>query len=323
MMSFGGGDALQLHSFVSPTPGPALVVLGGVHGDEPCGTLAVERVLAQFTAGTLSLARGRCTLVPVANPLARRLQRREGQRNLNRHFQPSAAPADYESAIANRLCPVLAEHDVLLDLHSFQAAGEAFAMIGPRDNAGSLEPFARATEEGWLARHLGSTTVVEGWLDIYAAALTRRGLAVDGEALAFGLGTNEWMRSQGGYGITLECGQHADPAAPQVGYRAIRATLALLGLIDAPPPPRPPPPRLLRLAGVMERAAPGDRFVRDWASFDRVVLGQPIATRADGSVVHAECDGTIVFPNAQADVGAEWFYWAVDSERELNPPPGR
>jgi hypothetical protein len=32
---------------------------------------------------------------------------------------------------------------VLLDLHSFQSAGEAFAMIGPRDNAGTLEPFAR------------------------------------------------------------------------------------------------------------------------------------------------------------------------------------
>src|ERR1043165_6187535 len=52
---------------------------------------------------------------------------------------------------------------------------------------------------------------------------------------SYGVGTTEYMRSQGGYAITLECGQHADPAAPEVGYRAIRNTLAHLRLIDADP----------------------------------------------------------------------------------------
>jgi hypothetical protein len=36
------------------------------------------------------------------------------------------------------------------------------------------------------------------------------------------------MRSTGGCALTLECGQHADPHAPDVGYRAILATLAHL-----------------------------------------------------------------------------------------------
>ncbi|XLM20406.1 succinylglutamate desuccinylase/aspartoacylase family protein, partial [Chromobacterium piscinae] len=62
---------------------------------------------------------GRLTLVPVANPLAYRLGQRGGERNLNRNLAPNPSPQDYEDHVANWLCPLLAEHDVLLDLHSF------------------------------------------------------------------------------------------------------------------------------------------------------------------------------------------------------------
>lgn len=309
-------EALRLHAFASPQPGARLVVLGGVHGDETCGTVAIERVRADLESGRLALRRGELTLVPVANPLARRRQRREGERNLNRSFQPDPRPADYEARITNRLCPVLARHDVLLDLHSFHTDGAPFAMIGPRDNSGPLEPFHRAREEGLLALHLGTDCVVEAWLEVYAARLARRGEAGDARALAFGWGTNEYMRSQGGYAVTLECGQHRDPQAPEVAYRAILASLALLDMAGDPPPPRRPP-RLLRLVDVVDREAEGDRLLRDWASFDAVQRGQPIGLRADGQAVAAPCDGVIVFPNPQALPGTEWFYLAVDSDREL------
>lgn len=311
-------DLLQLHGFASDQPGPRLVVLGGVHGDEVCGTQAIERVLAELAAGRLGLRRGELTLVPVANPLARRRGRREGERNLNRSFQPSAHPTDYEARITNLLCPVLARHDVLLDLHSFQSAGAPFAMIGPRDNTDGLEPFARADEEGRLAAALGVPCVVEAWLDVYAARLARLGQADDAAALAFGWGTNEYMRSQGGIAVTLECGQHQDPAAPEVAYRAIHAALHLLGLsAQARPAAVAAPARVLRLVGVTDRVREGDRLVRDWASFDPVGQGQPIGVRADGSTVAAERDGCIVFPNAGARPGTEWFYFAIDSDRRL------
>lgn len=312
-------DVLQIHSYAALAPGPRLLVLGGVHGDEVCGTLAIERVLGELAAGQLRLARGELTVVPVANPLARRRGQREGQRNLNRSFQPSAAPADYEARLTNLLCPVLARHDVLLDLHSFQSAGEPFAMIGPRDNDGPLEPFARAAEEGRLAAALGAPCVVESWLAIYAARLARLAQVEDAAALAFGWGTNEYMRSVGGIAVTLECGQHRDPAAPETAYRAIHAALHLLGLsAQARPAPAPMAQRVLRLVDVTDRLHAGDRFVRDWASFDPVQRGQTIGLRADGGAVLAACDGYIVFPNAEAGVGSEWFYTAVDSERVLD-----
>lgn len=316
-------DFLRIHGYASLRPGPRLIVLGGVHGDETCGSVAIERTAAELDSGGLQLLCGQLTLVPVANPLARRLGRREGERNLNRLFRPTAAgaePADYEARLTDLLCPLLDRHEVLLDLHSFQSAGDAFAMIGPRDNQGQLEPFARAFEEGQLALHLGTSRVVEGWLDIYAAGLAQRaaGRPLTQADLDFGRGTNEYMRSRGGYGVTLECGQHRDPQAPEVAWRAIRAALRLLGMIageDAGA--APPPPTLLRLVSVTDRLDEEDEFVRDWATFDPVARGEPIAQRADGSLLAAERDGFIVFPNESALPGTEWFYFAVASDRDL------
>jgi predicted deacylase len=313
-------DSLRIHAYAALEPGPRLLVLGGVHGNETCGTTGIERTIGEFDSGALRLLRGELTFVPVCNPLARRLHRREGERNLNRLFRPSDPPADYEARITNRLCPLLDRHEVLLDLHSFQSAGEAFAMIGPRDNTGALEPFARAFEEGQLALHIGTPRVVEGWLDIYAAGLAQRagGLPPDDAALAFGWGTNEYMRSRGGYGVTLECGQHDDPAAPDVAHAAIHSALRLLGMIETPPgTPAPARPSLLRLVSVTDRLHADDQFVREWATFDPVAQGEPIGVRDDGEMLRADRDGFIVFPNAEALPGTEWFYFAVASDRDL------
>jgi hypothetical protein len=200
-------------------------------------------------------------------------------------------------------------------------------MIGPRDNSGRLEPFARAYEEGQLALHIGTPIVVEGWLDIYAAGLAQRagGAPADEAALDFGRGTNEYIRSCGGYGVTLECGQHQDPEAPEVAWRAIRRTLALLGMAALPQglsgaPAQPP--NLLRLASVTDRLHEEDSFVRDWATFDEVQRGEPIGMRHDGTLVSAPDNGFIVFPHALALPGAEWFYFAHPSERVLGPVAG-
>jgi len=235
---------------------------------------------------------------------------------------------DEESGLAGdtdfpRTVHVVADDRLTGDERLRKSAGQAFAMIGPRDNAGTLEPFARAFEEGQLALHMGTPRVVEGWLDIYAAGLAQRagGQPADEAALAFGWGTNEYMRSRGGYGVTLECGQHQDPAAPEVAHRAIHAALRLLGMVEPDPRAEPPAaPALLRLVSVKDRDSEEDQFVREWATFDPVAKGEPIGVRADGSVLTAERDGFIVFPNAEALPGTEWFYFAVESDRDLTRP---
>ncbi len=310
--------------FASIHQGPRLLVLGAVHGNEICGTLGIQRVLAEFDAGELSLERGSVTFVPVTNPLAHQLGQRSGDRNLNRNLTPTTEPREFEDHIANWLCPLMARHDVLLDLHSFQGQGQAFVMLGPQDNQGSLEPFAHAADEAALALHLGVNRFVDGWLSTYARGVekrrARKGADASRQALLntdarYGVGTTEYMRSVGGYALTLECGNHADPQAPQVAYGAIRNALAHLGLIAAPAPVVAHKTEALSIYEVIDRADGGDQFARTWASFDPLRRGDLIGTRAEGSAVLAPDDGYILFPAAQALPGQEWFYLAKASTR--------
>ena len=123
--------SLRSHCILGLEPGPSLIVTGAVHGNETCGTRGIERVLGEIQRGELEILRGRVTLVPICNPLAYKQGQRMGDRNLNRRLQPTAAPQDYEDRIANQLCPLLAAHEVLLDLHSFRGPGQPFVLCGP------------------------------------------------------------------------------------------------------------------------------------------------------------------------------------------------
>ncbi|MDO9403835.1 MAG: succinylglutamate desuccinylase/aspartoacylase family protein [Polaromonas sp.] len=301
-------------------PGRRLLVTGAVHGNETCGTQAITQLMAEIDSGLLAIERGTVTFLPVTNPLAHQLKQRTGDRNLNRNMGTTAIPQDFEDRVANVLCPLLESHDALLDLHSFHTGGAPFVMIGPQDNTGTLEPFSHAADEMQLALHTGPHRIVEGWLDTYARGVQRRAAApsATGNARAdtlvtdtnYGVGTTEYMRSRGGYGVTLECGQHDDPAAIQVARHAILQTLALLGLTSAPLKPEPAEREILRLVDVTDRLHADDTLTRPWRSFDAVKAGERIGTRHDGTPVSAPADGFVVFPNPGAGVGQEWFYFA-------------
>jgi succinylglutamate desuccinylase len=294
--------------------GPRLIITGAVHGNETCGTKAIRRVMEEIDNGNLQVRAGSVTFVPVTNPKAYLLNRRSGDRNLNRNLFPKEQPQDFEDQIANWLCPLLAQHDVLLDLHSFNAQSQPFVMVGPRNNPGPLQPFKHAEKERALARRLGVSRFVDGWMATYGQGVQRRMQGSDAAqletVLRYGVGTTEYMRTTGGYALTLECGQHADPAAPDVAYRAIINTLAFLKLIDAP---EPEPIALdqmeyLSMVVVHDKLAAGDQFSRTWSSFDALTKGDVIGTRADGSPVTAEFDGKILFPDVNAQPNNEWYY---------------
>jgi uncharacterized protein len=297
-----------------------LIVLGAVHGSEKCGTVAIERTMADIDAGKIEIARGAVTFVPVTNPKAYAQNTRNGDRNLNRRLRPTSDPAEFEDHVANWLCPLLAQHDVLLDLHSFQAQGRPFATVGPENNDGDLQPFKFAEKELALVKRLGVDRVVDGWLPTYATGVERRRAARPAELDAteldtqYGVGTTEYMRTVGGWAITLECGQHADPNAPDVGYRAICNTLAHLGIVNEPPP-APRSMEGLTLYEVIDKLHADDAFSQPWQSFDALKKGDVIGNRVNGEVVCSPDDGWIVFPNSNAASGNEWFYLAKANNR--------
>ena len=120
--------ATRWYSHDSEVEGPTVLIIGGMHGDEPAGHRAATQV------ATWSVDRGRIVVVPAANPpaLADRTRRipglEEDAGDLNRHFPvvdgtvtPTgpAAPALWSFVVS-------VEPDVVIDLHEgygFRAAG--------------------------------------------------------------------------------------------------------------------------------------------------------------------------------------------------------
>ncbi|HZH50943.1 MAG TPA: succinylglutamate desuccinylase/aspartoacylase family protein [Microvirga sp.] len=308
---------LETVRFTGLAPGPKLIVVGAIHGNETCGPQAILRAIEDCRMGRLAIRRGEVTFLPVANMKAYRQNTREGDRNLNRDLREKTIPEDYEDRVGNRICSLLREHDVLLDIHSFRGDGEPFVFAGPLDNSGPVEPFRHATAEGEFAARLGTSIVIHGWLDVYGRFLKERErLGHSNRAISEGVGTTEYMRFSGGYGVTLECGPHDDPKAVEVGYSAIVRALAHLGLIDAPPP-AVSAETVIRVTDLLVCEAEGDRLEGHWKTGDRVAAGQVIARRAGGDALTAPRDGFIIFPNRSPKPGEGLCYFGEVSERVL------
>lgn len=308
---------LETVRFATSRPGPRLLIIGAVHGNETCGPQAIERALPEIRSGRIALKRGEVTFLPVANPQAYRQNTREGDRNLNRDMRERPIPQDNEDRLGNLICPLLKARDVVLDLHSFNGPGQPFVFAGPLDNDGPIEPFAHADAEWALAIRLGVEVAIHGWLDGYDRYLSERvRIGFPPLSPAEGVGTTEYARFAGAYGVTLECGTHGDPAGAEIGYAGILATLAHLGIVDTPSPPVAVS-RAIRITDALLCEREGDRIEGDWLTGDAVPAGAPIIRRADGSTVPMPHDGFLVFPNRKPQPGLQLCYLAVASERPL------
>ena len=284
---------IQSHIFTAENAGPKLLILGAVHGNEVCGTAAIKRVLAEFESGALKLARGQVTFVPTCNPRAYALGARFIERNLNRFLVPTANPATYEARLGNILCPMVEACDALLDLHSYPRGRDPFAFVGP------FNPQERA-----FAASLGVATLMTGWEEAYANTGRKTATASADE----GVGTEEYARRCGKIASILECGDHADPKAVDVAYRAIHNALRHFGLIEGTT--NATTPRLVTVTHVFYRDDNG-KFPRDWRHLDPVTAGEIIAMREDTTPLKAPANGFVVLPHEDCDMGQEWFYFGA------------
>ncbi|NEK18984.1 succinylglutamate desuccinylase [Rhizobium leguminosarum] len=316
---------IEIHQFRSLRPGPRLLVLGAVHGNETCGPQAIRDIVSECTRRKLKIERGVVTFVPVVNLKAFLKGEREGDRNFNRDLREVSVPKHYEDYVANQICAMMREHDVLLDLHSFRSQGSPFVFVGPRDNDGPIEPFAHAGEEEAFASVLGPDLILHGWLSTNVNGLVAKSVNSDGNhaeltlPLSSGVGTTEYMRFAGGYGVTLECGSHLDSQAPIVAANAIRRSLAVLRLIDAPVPERTVK-RAIELVDVIFAKDSTDRLAKAWKNGDPVSAGEIVAYRASGEEIRAPGAGYIIFPDSAPEAGKELFYFGKASGRFCQSP---
>lgn len=101
---------LHVYEILGYEPGPTMMIIGGIQGDEPGGYLAAD------TYADLSLKKGSLIVVPRANFYAILMNQRGPNGDMNRKFAELQA-ADYEARIVEILKELINRSDVLLNLH--------------------------------------------------------------------------------------------------------------------------------------------------------------------------------------------------------------
>ncbi len=290
----------EIYTFKGQENGSHLVISGAVHGNEFCGPVAIERALDYIAQGKIDIVAGTVSFIPVANPAAYEKGARFIDSNLNRNLYPKDKPETYEDHIGNTLCAAFRKADVLLDLHSFNAPGEAFIYLGPSRKA-----------EADYARVLGVRNFAHGWQDSFTAK---------DEHDKTSQGTTEYTRLHGdALAVTLECGSHKNPESVEVGFQAILNALEYYGLaaIDSdlfvPRAVAKGEPRAVQMTTVFYKDEEG-RFAKPWKNMDEVKKGDLLAVFNSGNVIKAPADGFVMMPVEEEPVGEEWFNFGVKSD---------
>lgn len=284
-------------------PGPTLIVIGGVHGNEPGGIAAARRILGRLAEDDAGL-RGEL-VVFAGNVAALRAGRRYLVKDLNRQWSAAQLAAlrskredrldaeDREQLeLAARVEDAMrrARGDVyLVDLHTTSAAGIPFVLFGDT---------LRQRRFGFsfpLPVILGLEEQLDGVLSAY---FTERGCI----------------------SIGIEGGQHDDPASIDNLEACLWVALVAAGLIDRERAPEHEEARRLLLARrgslppVIEvtarhAIAPDDEFrmAPGFANLDRVRAGQLLARDRRGEI-RAKSDGLVILPLYQG-LGSDGFFW--------------
>lgn len=322
-------DTIKALTYQSINPGPSLLLLGAVHGNEKCGTRALEHLIELFDNGTVKLSNGKVTIIPICNPKAYAQNERFVERNLNRRLFPKAEPKVYEDFLDPILCPHLEQTDYLLDLHSYASRGGAFAFLGGQD-----------AEETAFAQSLGAKFFVFGWQNAYKDVDAAKTKPEDPNQHLESMGTTEFARAKGAKAITLECGHHHNADAPRIALIAALRAMKALGLLDTEALPTHIPgftpedadaiafqaelqsatpaseQTCIKMSKVYYKTSPGN-FAKPWQHLDPVTQGDVLATFEDGSTVTADLTGYMILPKENSAVGGEWFYLGEQS----NFPP--
>ena len=202
-----------VHSFEAARPGPHLLITALVHGNEPAGAVALDRLLSQG----LRPSRGRLTLAfanvaayarfDAASPRASRWL----DEDMNRVWSPVilvVPPRSADVARALELRPFVEQADYLLDLHSMQHPTEPLVLAGPLARSREL---ARTTS-------LADLVVVD------------RGHAQGPRMRDYGdFADPDAARTA----LLIECGQHWAASSGEVAYAAAIRMLERLEMAPA------------------------------------------------------------------------------------------
>lgn len=288
-------------------PWPRLVVLAGVHGNEPAGVLAARRVLATLEAGGPAF-RGRLICL-AGNVSALRLGARYVDVDLNRLWAPllgrklpqGLAPGAVELAERRALAAALDEALAV----GRRPRGATVSVLDMHTTSSTSAPFVLFTDRlsnRSLARHLGVPMILGLEEELQGTVL-------------------EHLDSLGVTAVTVEGGKHDATSSVDRLEAMLWLALADVGCLPLGPPGgqrrweallADATRELPRLFEIRHRHVISDRdaFQMDpgHVNFENVVQGQRLATDRKGPVC-ASTDGRLFMPLYQPQ-GEDGYFLA-------------
>ncbi|MEO6758773.1 MAG: succinylglutamate desuccinylase/aspartoacylase family protein [Saprospiraceae bacterium] len=296
-------------------PGPLVIMIGAIHGNEPAGVQALQEVFKQLNeadpARQLAPFQGKLIGI-IGHCQAFQTGQRFLEQDLNRMWLSATVrqilaknrkDLREEELEIRELCDLiqeavqanLPETLVILDLHTTSAAGGVFCI--PTDEMASLD----------LARALHAPVILDLLKGIQGPLLA---YAAEGNFVQDG-----WPRQT--LGVAFEAGQHVNPHSVSRSTSAAMHCLRAVGCLPMEGPEQDFDrileqysaglPKVSRLLHV-HRVQPGDQFRMrpGYLNFQRVRKGEHLADDVRGAV-QAPCDGLILMPLYQSQ-GSDGFF---------------
>ena len=111
-------NELNYYIYDSKLPGPIIMIIGGTHGNEPAGTVAIKKLIENLNANKIKIKRGKLILVPEVNYCGLKLGIRFilGIGDLNRKY-PKKIGDKINSPINKKIIELANNSDFILDFH--------------------------------------------------------------------------------------------------------------------------------------------------------------------------------------------------------------
>ncbi len=260
-----------------------------MHGNEPCGALAVQRIAGGFESRALTPHKGTLFLIH-ANLVATSLGLRHTPQgdDLNRLWDFEFTRTlrrqtwGYEHHRALELKGLLGELDVFLDLHSARTSTPPF---GVSNGEGPIDE---------LAKQIGISYLVQSWY----------GLA-DKVIIGF-------MKLAGVPALSVECGAHEDPDLVDKAYEIALSFLRATGAIDDGQETRSNEVKTVHVVETITKPSEDFVFGSPWTGFQQLEPGALVG-RDRVTEIRASRRCYAVLPNEGVEVGDDVIYLAVDT----------
>lgn len=254
-----------ISTFDSGQPGPHVAVTAVVHGNEPCGAIALDWLFRQDVRpvrGKLSLAfinTAAYHAFDASDPNASRWVDEDFNRLWSAQVLADGnRKLTVELARAREIQPWLDSVDLLLDIHSMQHKTEPLTIAGP---------LAKGRD---LARAVGTPAI----------AVSDRGHD-EGVRMRDYAGFSDSSSARNA--LLVECGQHWETPAADVALDTTLAFLAATGAVAQEfsathrPLPVPAAMRFYEVSGPVTVETDNFRFASDWRGFEHLPQGSLIA----------------------------------------------